>query len=129
MKKTSKIIYWIATLWLSLGIISTAIVQLLKGKSGQGALDSIIHLGYPDYILPLLGVWKILGVVAILMPKLPLVKEWAYAGFFFVMLGAVYSHIASGDAIRAILPSLLLLILIIISWYLRPTERKIVFAN
>jgi hypothetical protein len=127
MTKRNKIIYWIATLWLSLGMISTGAIQILKQKEGQGALDSITHLGYPDYILTILGVWKILGVVAILIPRMPLVKEWAYAGFFFVMTGAMYSHLAAGDPVTAILPSLLLLALTIVSWYFRPTERKLNF--
>jgi uncharacterized membrane protein YphA (DoxX/SURF4 family) len=127
MTKRNKIIYWIATLWLSLGMISTGVIQILKQKEGQGALDSITHLGYPDYILTILGVWKILGVVAILIPRMPLVKEWAYAGFFFVMTGAMYSHLAAGDPATAILPSLLLVALTIVSWYFRPTERKLNF--
>jgi uncharacterized membrane protein YphA (DoxX/SURF4 family) len=129
MTKRNKIIYWIATLWLSLGMISTGVIQILKQKEGQGALDSITHLGYPDYILTILGVWKILGVVAILIPRMPLVKEWAYAGFFFVMTGAMYSHLAAGDPVTAILPSLLLLALTIVSWHFRPTERKLNFIH
>ncbi|HTH54765.1 MAG TPA: DoxX family protein [Cyclobacteriaceae bacterium] len=127
MTKTHKIIYWVATGWLGLGMVSTAIVQLLKTKEGQGGLDSVTHLGYPAYILTLLGVWKVLGVVAVLVPKFPLVKEWAYAGFFFVMTGAMFSHIASGDSLGAIFPSLLLLVLTGVSWYFRPIDRKIVF--
>jgi uncharacterized membrane protein YphA (DoxX/SURF4 family) len=129
MTKRNKIIYWIATLWLSLGMISTGVIQILKQKERQGALDSITHLGYPDYILTILGVWKILGVVAILIPRMPLVKEWAYAGFFFVMTGAMYSHLAAGDPVTAILPSLLLVALTIVSWYFRPTERKLNFIH
>ena len=66
------------------------------------------HLGYPVYFLTILGVWKILGVVAVLIPKFPLLKEWAYAGFFFVMSGAVFSHIAVGDSVKEIFPPLLL---------------------
>jgi hypothetical protein len=127
MTKRNKIIYWIATGWLALGMVSTAIVQLLKTKEGQGGLDSVTHLGYPAYILTILGVWKILGVVTVLVPKFPLLKEWAYAGFFFVMTGAMFSHAASGDSLSAIFPSLLLLVLTIVSWYFRPAERKIIF--
>lgn len=128
MTKRNKVIYWIATGWLALGMISTAIVQLLKTKEGQGGLDSVTHLGYPAYILTILGIWKVLGVAAILAPKFPLFKEWAYAGFFFVMTGAIFSHVASGDSLNAIFPSLLLLILTIVSWYFRPTDRKIIFS-
>lgn len=124
MTKRNKIIYWIATGWLALGMVSTAAVQLLKAKEGQGGLDSVTHLGYPAYILTILGVWKVLGVVAVLIPKFPLVKEWAYAGFFFVMTGAMFSHVASGDSVSTIFPSLLLLALTAVSWYFRPAERK-----
>jgi uncharacterized membrane protein YphA (DoxX/SURF4 family) len=125
MTKRKKIIYWIATIWLSLGMVATGAVQLFKGKEGQGGVDMITHLGYPVYLLTLLGAWKILGVIAVLIPKFPLLKEWAYAGFFFVMSGAIFSHIAMGDSINAIWPSLLLLVLTLLSWYFRPAKRKI----
>ena len=89
--RTGKIIYWIATAWLALGMVSTAIVQLLKTKEEA---DMFARLGYPLYFLTMLGIWKLLGVVAVLIPKFPLLKEWAYAGFFFAMSGAVLSHFA-----------------------------------
>ena len=123
--KRTKTIYWIATIWLALGMVSTAAVQLFKGKTGQGGVDMITHLGYPIYLLTILGIWKILGVVAVLIPKFTLLKEWAYAGFFFVMTGAMFSHIALGDSFNEIWPSLLLLVLTLISWYFRPADRKI----
>jgi uncharacterized membrane protein YphA (DoxX/SURF4 family) len=126
MIKRNKIIYWLATSWLALGMVSTGAVQLLKTKDGQGGVDMITHLGYPVYLLTILGVWKILGVIAVLIPKFPLVKEWAYAGFFFVMTGAVFSHLAMNDPVKEMLPGLLLLILIIVSWYFRPPDKKIV---
>jgi hypothetical protein len=129
MTKRNKIIYWVATVWLALGMVSTAAVQLLKMKEGQGGANSITHLGYPIYLLTILGVWKILGVVTVLIPKLPLLKEWAYAGFFFIMSGAILSHIALGDYVKEIFPSLLLLILTMVSWYFRPADRKIISVN
>lgn len=122
MTKRNKIIYWISTIWLALGMLSTGIVQLIKMKED---VDKITHLGYPIYILTILGIWKILGVVAVLMPKFPILKEWAYAGFFFAMSGAAFSHIASGHPMKEIFPSLLLLVLTIVSWYFRPADRKI----
>jgi len=133
MTTRNKIIYWIATLWLALGMASTGIVQLFKVQS-EGALAppgvyGITHLGYPVSFLTILGVWKILGVIAILIPKFPMLKEWAYAGFFFTMTGAVYAHIASADPVRELFPSLLLLILTVVSWYFRPAERKIISVN
>jgi len=125
MTKRNKIIYWIATIWLSLGMVSTGVVQLFKTNEGQGGLDMIIHLGYPAYLLTILGTWKILGVVALLIPKFPLLKEWAYAGFFFITSGAIFSHIAAGDKIVELVPALLLLVLTVVSWYFRPAGRKI----
>jgi len=130
MKKRNKIIYWIATVWLSLGMVSTGIVQLLKLKGdGPGSLDSMTHLGYPAYFVTILGISKILGVVALLIPKFPLLKEWAYAGFFFMMSGAIFTHIAAGSSMSEIFPSLLLLILIVVSWYFRPSDRKIISVD
>ena len=129
MKKRDRIIYWIATIWLALGMVSTGIVQLLKTKEGQGGADMITHLGYPVYLLTLLAIGKMLGVVAVLIPKFPVLKEWAYAGFFFMMSGAIFSHIAAGDAINEIFPSLLLLVLTVVSWYFRPADRKIIAVN
>ncbi len=125
MKKRNKIIYWIATIWLALGMAATGAGQLFKMKEGQGAANMITHLGYPVYLLTILGFWKILGTIAVLIPKFPLLKEWAYAGFFFVMTGAIFSHIAVGDSITELIPSSLLLILTIILWYFRPADRKI----
>jgi uncharacterized membrane protein YphA (DoxX/SURF4 family) len=126
MNKRNKIIYWIATLWLALGMVSTGIVQLIKMKEEVVMMN---HLGYPLYFLTLLGIWKLLGVIAILVPKFTLLKEWAYAGFFFAMSGAVFSHIASGDAAIELFGPILLIVLTIVSWYFRPIERKIVLVT
>jgi uncharacterized membrane protein YphA (DoxX/SURF4 family) len=133
MTKRNKIIYWISTIWLALGMLATGTLQLFKAKA-EGAVAppgvyGITHLGYPVYFLTILSVWKILGVVALLIPKFPLLKEWAYAGFFFAMSGAVFSHIASGDSMTQNVPALLLLILTVISWSFRPADRKIISVN
>jgi len=130
MPKKDKIVYWISTIWLALGMLSTGAVQLFKVQS-EGAVAppgvyGITHLGYPVYFLTILGIWKLLGVVALLIPKFPLLKEWAYAGFFFCMSGAIFSHIAVGDSVGALFPSLLLLVLTVVSWYFRPADRKMV---
>ena len=123
MTKRNKLIYWIATLWLSLGMLSTAIVQLLKVKD-EAAMMTM--LGYPLYLLTLLGIWKVLGVIAMLIPKFGLVKEWAYAGFFFAMSGAVYSHLAIGDNATSLFGPILLIILTIVSWYFRPADKRVI---
>src|SRR6478736_1400209 len=121
MTKRDKIIYWIATLWLALGMTSTGIVQLLKVDE---EVTMFTGLGYPAYLLTLLGVWKLLGVIAVLVPKFPLIKEWAYAGFFFSMSGAVFSHLALGHTFGETFPPFLLLVLTILSWYFRPEGRR-----
>jgi len=126
MSKRNKIIYWIATIWLSLGMLSTGIVQLIQMKEEKEMMD---HLGYPSYFMSILGAWKILGVVAILLPKLPLLKEWAYAGFFFTATGAVISHAARGDGGAEFFGPLLLVVLIAASWYFRPESRKVASAK
>ncbi len=124
--KAGKIIYWILTIWLALGMVSTGIVQALNVKE---EVDFIINMGYPAYFLTILGIWKILGAVAVLIPKFPLLKEWAYAGFFFAMSGAVFSHLALGNSVKEIFPPFLLLILTVGSWYFRPASRKIILVN
>ena len=126
MTKAKKIIYWISTLWLALGMTSTAIVQLIKPAE---EVEKIAHLGYPVYLLTILAIWKLFGVVAVLVPKVPLLKEWAYAGFFFAMSGAAISHMFIADPFGEIFPSVLLLILTIVSWYLRPESRRVTSAR
>nr|MBC7613913.1 DoxX family protein [Pseudopedobacter sp.] len=124
MTKRDKIIYWIATLFLSFGMVAGGIQQIFQ----IGGYNEIVtSLGYPLYLLSILGIWKILGVIAILIPRLPLLKEWAYAGFFFAMSGAFVSHIVVGQAFVEIVPSLILMIAILISWSFRPSNRKINF--
>ena len=129
MTKRNKIIYWIATIWLALGMLATGTGQLFKMKNGQGGADMITHLGYPIYLLTLLGIWKVLGVLAVLIPKFPLLKEWAYAGFFIAMSGAVVSHLINGDEAKEIFGPTLLLILTMASWYFRPADRKLILVN
>jgi hypothetical protein len=133
MSKRNRIIYWISTVWLSLGMTATGIQQLSKAQL-EGALSppgvyGIMQLGYPVYFLTILGIWKILGVIALLVPKFALLKEWAYAGFFFLLTGAVFSHIAVGHSAKELFPALLLLLLTVVSWYFRPVNRKLISAN
>lgn len=122
MSKRNKVIYWIATGWLALGMLSTGLVQLLQQKE---QVDLMSTLGYPVYFLTILAIWKLLGVIAVLSPRRPLLKEWAYAGFFFAMSGAVFSHIASGSPTKDFFGPLLLIVLTVTSWYFRPADKKI----
>ena len=123
MKNRNKIIYWIATILLAFGMLASGVSQLLHVKE----MDELIaHVGYPMYFMNIIGVWKVVGVIAILIPGFKLLKEWAYAGFFFLMTGALISHLIIGDGGKAILGPLFQTIFIILSWYFRPSDRKIV---
>jgi hypothetical protein len=122
MTKRNNIIYWTATAILALFMFVGGLAQIFKQKDN---VDGIIHLGYPLYFMTILGVWKVLGVITILLPRFPLVKEWAYAGFFFAMTGAVISHIASGDPFAHFIAPLVFAILTVVSWYFRPAGRRI----
>ncbi|WP_315058426.1 DoxX family protein [Chryseobacterium indoltheticum] len=126
MDKRNKIIYWVVTVFLSIGMLAGGIQQMLQ----IGGYNEIItKLHYPLYVLSILGVWKILGVIVILIPKFPLLKEWAYAGFFFAMSGAAISHFAVGQSFTEAIPALVLLAVIVLSWYFRPSDRKIITKN
>ena len=105
-------------------MVSTGIVQIIK--LDEEVKHTSEGLGYPIYFLTILGVWKLLGVIAILVPKFPLVKEWAYAGFFFSMTGAIFSHIGAGSAGSEYFGPSLLIVLTVLSWYFRPADRRLV---
>lgn len=121
-RKSNQIIYWIATIFLSIGMLAGGIQQMLQ----IGGYNEIVtQLGYPLYLLSILGVWKILAVITILLPKFLLLKEWAYAGFFFVMSGAFISHFAVGQGLQDAFPALVLLLMTVLSWYFRPAHRKL----
>jgi len=126
MTKRNKIIYWVATIFLSFGMLAGGIQQVLQ----IGGYNEIVtKLGYPLYLLSIIGTWKILGVVVILIPKYKLVKEWAYAGFFFVMTGAAISHIIVGQPLVEAMPALVLLVVIVVSWHFRPADRKLIIEK
>jgi hypothetical protein len=84
----------------------------------------VTHLGYPSYFLVLLGTWKLLGALALLVPGRPLLKEWAYAGAFFTYTGAIVSHLTTGYALGELGPLAVLTVLIVLSWALRPPSRR-----
>ena len=125
MEKKKLIWYWIITVILSFCIFSGGLVQAVQA---EGVLKGFKPLGYPIYFISIIGVWKMLGIIAILIPGFKLLKEWAYAGLFFVMSGAVISHIASNDISAQIIAPALLAVFTVLSWYLRPADRKIIFS-
>jgi uncharacterized membrane protein YphA (DoxX/SURF4 family) len=114
--------YWICTALIALAFLSGGVGQLLRSPQ---TVEGITHLGYPVYFLIILGVWKILGGIAILPPGFPLLTEWAYAGMIFDLTGASASHLAAGDDVRHILVPLVLAALVVGSWALRPEGRRL----
>ena len=104
MKKT-KIIYWIFTGLLAVFMLLGTIPDIMSAPDAVALVTT--HLGYPAYFLPFIGVAKFLGVVAILVPGFPRLKEWAYAGFVYDLTGAVYSAIAVGDPVSKWWPILI----------------------
>lgn len=127
MKKSKLIIYWVATALLSLGMLGSGLAQIFHAKD---MIALVMPLGYPEYFLSIIGVWKMLAIIAILLPGFKLVKEWAYAGLFFVMTGAFISHLATGHYdVKALVGPLMQTVFIILSWYCRPDDRKIIAVN
>lgn len=122
MEKRRRIAYWVVTIFLATGMLAGGIQQMLQ----IGGYNEIVtSLGYPLYMLSIIGTWKILGVVVVLLPGYLLLKEWAYAGFFFAMSGAAISHFVAGQGFSEAMPSLILMTVTVLSWYLRPNDRRI----
>jgi uncharacterized membrane protein YphA (DoxX/SURF4 family) len=124
--KAKNIAYWITTILIALLIGSGGVAQLAHVK---GTVDGFVHiLGYPAYFVTILGFWKTAGAIAILVPRFPRLKEWAYAGIFFDLTGAVASNAAVGGygayAFHILAP-LILAGVTVASWALRPESRKI----
>ena len=114
MKKIN-IFYWIVMGLMSALMLLSAFPDIMKSAD---ALEFFKHLGYPEYLLPFIGVAKILGVAAVLIPRFPKLKEWAYAGLTFDTFGAFYSHISRGDGAENFAPALVALILVLGSYAL-----------
>lgn len=101
--KRTKILYWVLTVLVLLPTAGSGIPELFMDAS-QGTLQALHALGYPPYIVKILGFAKILGAIAILYQRFPKLTEWAYAGFAFNFLGATASHLLAGDAVHAPIP-------------------------
>jgi uncharacterized membrane protein YphA (DoxX/SURF4 family) len=124
--KTRKIAYWMTTTLLALGFFAGGALDL--GQS-PAVVETLQHLGYPTYVAPLIGAWKVSGALAIALPGLPRLKEWAYAGMFFDLIGAVVSHAAVGDGADKLVPPLVFLAFALASWALRPERRRLLAAR
>jgi uncharacterized membrane protein YphA (DoxX/SURF4 family) len=114
--------YWVSTGLVALMFAFGGVMDLMRSPD---MVAGLAHLGYPAYVATLLGIWKLLGVVAILAPGFPRVKEWAYAGIFFDLTGAAVSHAASGDPAANVLTPLVILAIVVASYILRPDSRRL----
>lgn len=121
MQTKPKVIgYWVTTGLLAAALLSGGVAEL---AAAPAAVAATLALGYPAYFLTILGAWKVLSVPALLAPRLPRLKEWAYAGILFDLTGAAASHAFSGDPPGKIATPLILLVIATASWALRPPSR------
>jgi hypothetical protein len=118
------VIYWIATILLAAFMAFNAYAYLTHSPMMMAAFAS---LGYPSYFSNILGVAKILGVLALLIPGAVRLKEWAYAGFTFTFCGAFFSHLASAQQKEALMP-IFALVVLALSYLLRPPSRRLIEA-
>jgi uncharacterized membrane protein len=118
--KTRNIGYWVVTGLVAFAFIVGGVMDLAGGAQIR---EGMAHLGYPAYVAVILGVWKLLGAAALLAPRFPRLKEWAYAGMFFDLSGAAISHATVGDAAGKVLVPVILAGLMAASWALRPESR------
>ncbi|MFE3227965.1 DoxX family protein [Nocardia sp. NPDC059228] len=116
------VLYWTATVLVAAELVVGGWWDITRYPQAR---DTIVHLGYPTYFLVLLGIWKLLGALALLVPGFPLVKEWAYAGVVFVDSGGIVSHLTVGYARGEVAVLALLLVLTVVSWATRPAGRKV----
>ncbi len=122
--KTTKILYWTFTGLFAFMMLGSAIPDVLSQEIAVKGMHD--DLGYPLYFIPFIGVMKVLGVIAILIPGFPRIKEWAYAGLFFDLIGATYSIFASetpeGSAAFMIMPVTLAVLSYV--FYRRKTNQE-----
>lgn len=120
--KTRTLAYWITTGLLAFAFAGGGLFDM---SGSPELIAQFAHLGYPAYFATLLGAWKVLGALAILVPGMPRLKEWAYAGMVFDLTGAVVSHVAVGDPAANLVAPSVLLGLVAVSWALRPAGRTL----
>jgi uncharacterized membrane protein YhaH (DUF805 family) len=119
--KAKRIAYWTTT-GVVVFCMTGGVLELVGAKT---TMDGIMKLGYPSYIIPALGLGKVLAILAILWPGLPRLKEWAYAGIFFNMTGAIVSHVALHDEAWRIVVTVAIAAVTLASWALRPQSRRL----
>jgi uncharacterized membrane protein YphA (DoxX/SURF4 family) len=116
-----KIAYWVTTILVAFSM-SGGIAQLMRVP---GVVEGFVRLGYPPYFVTILGFWKVAGAIAILVPRFPRLKEWAYAGIFFDLTGAAASSAGVHGGAFHILAPLIFAGITVASWALRPQSRTI----
>ena len=114
--------YWVATALTAFVFLSGGVMDIIQPPD---VIKGMTDLGYPVYFTTILGVWKVLGGIVVLAPRLPRLKEWAYAGMIFDLTGASLSHAAHGDDTFHIVVPLILAGIVVASWALRPESRKL----
>lgn len=114
--------YWATTAAVVFVLATGGVADLIQ--RGDTA-DGMVELGYPTYVMGILGFWKVLGAMAIAVPRFPLVKEWAYAGAFFDLTGGLVSHAAHGSGVNHLFYTGFFALCVVASWALRPAERKL----
>ena len=114
--------YWVTTGFLVFNMLSGGLAELAQLK---GNAEGMLALGYPLYVMLILGAWKVLGSIALLAPRFPRLKEWAYAGIFFNMSGAAISHVVVSDEAWHAYYTASLAIVALVSWALRPESRTL----
>ncbi len=111
--KAWKIAFYISTGLISASMLFGGYVDFTKNP---GAIEMMTHLGYPVYFAMIIGAAKILGVIGLWQTKVPFLREWAYAGFFFDLIGALISHSAVGDGAALYAPALINLMILLVSY-------------
>lgn len=119
---TRAIAYWVTTSIVALVLLSGGIASVAMLHDN---VEGMARLGYPAYMLMILGVWKLLGGGVMLAPKLPRLKEWAYAGAIFDLTGAVVSNAVSGTGAAHVASPLVIAVIALASWALRPANRRL----
>ena len=112
--KTVRTIYWILTVLFALAMLGDAYGGITRQQAG---VDVLNHLGYPLYNLPMFGIAKLLGAIAILQNKFRTIKEWAFAGFAFNFIAAFLSRAIVGDSIGLLVPPIVMLIIMSVIYY------------
>jgi hypothetical protein len=119
--RSRTIAYWATTAIVAAEFLVGGVMDVMRMPPFFGVM---LHLGYPPYFSAIIGTWKVLGAVVVLLPRTARLKEWAYAGMVFDLTGAAASNLAVGDGAGAVVAPLVFVVLVMVSWALRPPARR-----